>query len=91
MNGLLNQTVQQELSRQYRAQMEEKASNARLLKTKSANERPSEKKVRKELAPSLKPWIAAGTAIVIVTILLIAQNVAAAGGGGGGAGFYLVM
>jgi hypothetical protein len=91
MNGLLNQTVQQELSRQYRAQMEEKASNARLLKNKSPSKRPEEKRIRKEFAPSLKPWIAAGTAIAILTILLIAQNVAAAGGGGGGAGFYLVM
>jgi hypothetical protein len=90
MNTLLDQTVKQELARQYRADLQEKSIRDRLVREKHPIENPVPR--RKSFKGSLKPKIAFGIAIVTLTLILIAQNVAvAAGGGGGVGGFYNVM
>ena len=90
MNTLLNQTVNQELARQYRANMHEKSNIVRLLEKKEPTEKHTPR--RKSFKQAVKPRIAYGIAIVSLTLILIAQNIAAAaGGGGGGGGPHLVM
>lgn len=90
MNTLFDQTANQELARQYRANLQEKANQARLIQDKGPTESPVLRK--KSFKQTLKPKIAFGIAIVTLTLILIAQNIAvAAGGGGGGGGPHLVM
>ena len=90
MNTLLDQMANQELARQYRANVQEKSIRARLIQTKEPTEGPAPR--RKSFRQVIKPKIAFGMAIVALTLILIAQNVAiAAGGGGGGGGIHLVM
>ena len=88
MNTLLDQTVKQELARQYREDLQEKSIRARLIREKDPIESPAPG--RKSFKGSLKTKIAFGIAIVALTLILIAQNVAVAAGGSGGGGFYLV-
>jgi hypothetical protein len=88
MNTLLDQTVKQELARQYREDLQEKSIRARLIREKEPIESPAPE--RKSFRVSLKAKIAFGLAIVTLTLILIAQNIAVAAGGGGGGGFYLV-
>jgi len=89
MNTLFDQTANQELARQYRANMQEKSIRARLIQEKDPAERPAPRK--KSFRQVVKPKIAFGMAVVALTLILIAQNVAVAAGGGGGGGIYLVM
>jgi hypothetical protein len=90
MNTLLDQSVNQELARKYRANMREKSNIIRLLQKQDPAEKPVPR--RKSFRQVVKPRIAYGIAIVTLTLILIAQNVAIAiGGGGGGGGHHLVM
>ena len=104
MNTLLDQMANQELARQYRANVQEKSIRARLIRAKDPIESPAPR--RKSFRQVIKPRIAYGlaanlrfptvrifkTILVLLTLILIAQNVAiAAGGGGGGGGIHLVM
>jgi len=89
MNTLFDQTANQELARQYRANMQEKSIRARLIQEKDPAERLAPRK--KSFRQVVKPKIAFGMAVVALTLILIAQNVAVAAGGGGGGGIYLVM
>jgi len=90
MNTLLDQMANQELARQYRANVQEKSIRARLIRAKDPIESPAPR--RKSFRQVIKPRIAFGLAIVTLTLILIAQNVAvAAGGSGGGGGPHLVM
>ena len=86
MNTLLDQTVKQELARQYRANLREKSIRERLVREPDPNESPAPS--RKSFKGSLKPRIAFGIAIVALTVILIAQNVAVAAGGAGGVGAF---
>ncbi|MCJ7659811.1 MAG: hypothetical protein MUO67_11730 [Anaerolineales bacterium] len=89
MNTLLDQTANQELARQYRANLLEKSIRARLIQEKDPTESPAPR--RKSFRQVVKPKIAFGMAIVALTLILIAQNVAIAAGGSGGGGPHLVM
>ena len=89
MNTLLDQTANQELARQYRANLQEKSIRARLIREEDLTESPAPR--RKSFKQALKPKIAFGMAIVTLTLILIAQNVAVAAGGSGGGGLNLAM
>ena len=65
MNTLLDQTANQELARQYRANRQEKSIRARLIREEDPTESPAPR--RKSFKRALKPKIAFGMAIVTLT------------------------
>ena len=90
MNGKLHQTVHQELAKQYRVDLQERAANARLLQVQSKPKKHDPTRVVRRLP--LKTRGAIVTAIIALTVLLIAQyGVIAVNDGSRGIVYNLVM